>query len=79
LIEVIDHLLGTPDLEGPIALAQPNVLFEFADPALESMSAGQKALIRMGTANATAVKAKLRELRRELVSQKEHSATDPVP
>lgn len=71
LIEVIDHLLETPDLEGPIALARPNVLFEFADPALESKSAGQKALIRMGTANATAVKAKLRELRSELISQKE--------
>lgn len=68
LIEVIDHLLTTPDLQGPIALAQPNVLYEFADPALESRSAGQKALIRMGSENATAVKAKLRELRSELVA-----------
>ena len=69
LIEVIDHLLETPDLQGPIALAQPNVLYEFADPALESRSAGQKALIRMGSENATAVKDKLRELRSELVAK----------
>jgi hypothetical protein len=69
LIEVIDHLLATPELQGPIALAQPNVLYEFADPALESRSAGQKALIRMGPDNAKVVKDKLRELRAELVAQ----------
>ena len=70
LIEVIDHLLATPDVQGPIALAQPNVLYEFADPALESRSAGQKALIRMGTENATVVKDKLREPRTELLAEK---------
>ena len=70
LIEVIDELLATPDVRDPIALAQPNVLYEFADPKLESRSAGQKALIRMGSVNATAVKDKLRELRGELVAQK---------
>jgi hypothetical protein len=70
LIEVIDHLLETPDLQGPIALAQPNVLYEFADPALESRSAGQKALIRMGSENAQAVKDKLRELRSELIAKR---------
>ena len=70
LIEVIDHLLTTPDVQGPIALAQPGVLYQFADPALESRSAGQKALIRMGTENATVVKDKLRELRTELLAEK---------
>ena len=69
VIEVIDHLLETPDVQGPIALAQPNVLFVFADPELESRSAGQKALIRMGSDNATAVKVKLRELRSELIAK----------
>ena len=69
LIAVIDHLLASPDLEGPIALAQPNVLYQFADPKLESLSAGQKVLIRMGTENARVVKEKLRELRGELVTQ----------
>jgi hypothetical protein len=70
LIEVIDHLLDTPELQGPIALAQPGVQYEFADPALESRSAGQKALIRMGRDNAAAVKEKLRELRGVLLAQK---------
>ena len=69
LIEVIDHLLSTPDLQGPVALAQPNVLYEFADPALESRSAGQKVLLRMGSDNANVVKDQLRKLRSELIAQ----------
>ncbi len=68
LVTVIDHLLATPEVEGPIRLVQPKVLYEFADPALESRSAGQKLLLRMGAANAAAVKKKLRELRREVTA-----------
>jgi hypothetical protein len=69
VIQVIDHLLATPDLKGPISLAQPNMQFEYADPKIEALSAGQKAMIRMGGDNAAAVKAKLRDLRRELVAR----------
>ena len=70
VIEVIDDLLAAPEVQGPIALAQPNVLYEYADPKLESRSAGQKALMRMGSANARVVKDKLRELRSELATVK---------
>ena len=66
VFEVIDHLLTTPDGKGPIALAQPKVLYEFADPALEDLSAGQKMLLRMGPDNEARVKAKLREIRKAL-------------
>ena len=38
------------------------MFYQFADPTLEERSAGQKFLIRMGPANAAAVKDKLREL-----------------
>jgi hypothetical protein len=69
LIEVIDHLLATPDVAGPIRLTQPGVFYQYADPSLEERSAGQKTLIRMGPANAAAVKAKLRELRKEIAKQ----------
>jgi Protein of unknown function (DUF3014) len=69
VVEVIDHLLTTPDVRDPIALAQPNVLYEFADPKLESLTAGQKALIRMGSDNAKVVKEKLSELRAALIAQ----------
>jgi Protein of unknown function (DUF3014) len=66
LFEVIDHLLATPDTKGPIALVQPKVLYEYADPQLEELSAGQKAMLRMGPDNEARVKAKLRELRKAL-------------
>jgi hypothetical protein len=63
VIEVIDHLLAAPEAPATIALVRPNVLYEFADPALESQSAGRKLLLRMGPGNAARVKAKLKEIR----------------
>jgi hypothetical protein len=69
LVEVIDHLLATPDVTGPIKLTQPSVFYQYADPSLEERSAGQKAMIRLGPQNAALVKAKLRELRKEVVKQ----------
>ncbi len=63
LMEVIDHLLATPEVAPPILLTQHNVLYQFADPKLERLSAGQKILIRMGRDNAVKVKAILREIR----------------
>lgn len=66
LIEVIDNLLATPDVRGPIKLVRPNVVYRFANPELEGLSAGQKLLIRMGSRNAAKIKTKLREIRRLL-------------
>jgi DUF3014 family protein len=69
LVEVIDHLLATPEVTGPIKLTQPSVFYQFADPSLEERSAGQKLLIRLGPENAAIVKDKLRALRKEVVKQ----------
>jgi DUF3014 family protein len=69
VFEVIDHLLSTPDVTGPVALTQPKVLYEFADPQLQELSAGQKILVRMGPDNEARVKAKLREIRKLLQHQ----------
>jgi len=74
LVEVIDHLLQTPEPEkaitltltqvhGPIAVQRPWVRYEYADPDLQSRSAGQKILMRMGVPHTQTLKAKLRELR----------------
>ena len=68
LVEVIDDFLKAPDVKGPIELVQPRVFYEFKDRNLEARSAGQKLLIRMGSANAAVIKAKLREIREEVVS-----------
>jgi hypothetical protein len=68
LVAVIDNLLATPRLEGTVRLLQPNLMYQYSDPRLESLSAGQKILLRMGPENAAAVEAKLRELRTEVTS-----------
>ena len=79
LIQVIDDLLAAPDVQGPIKLMQPKVRYEYADPGLESLSAGQKIMLRMGADNAARVKAKLRELRGELTSlPKQQPAATPT-
>lgn len=75
LVEVIDQLLATPEPPGPPALRLPTIngpvrpqrpwlLYEFEDPALASLSAGQKILLRMGPVNERRMKARLGELRR---------------
>jgi hypothetical protein len=66
LVAVINHLLATPEPKGPVKLVQPKVLYQFADPELESLSAGQKALLRAGPDNSRRIKAKLRALRDEI-------------
>jgi hypothetical protein len=63
LVQVIDSLLATPQPAGPIELTRPNVMYVYADPALEARPAGQKLLLRMGPENAAVIKAKLKELR----------------
>jgi hypothetical protein len=68
LLEAIDDMLEAPVPNGPVKLVRPKVLYQFADPELEGLSAGQKVMVRMGAENAAKVKAKLRELRRELVA-----------
>lgn len=79
LVEVIDHLLAAPEAAGPIRLVPPEVkgpvplprpwaFYRFADPALESRSAGHKILIRLGPENAGRLKAKLREIRAQVTA-----------
>lgn len=68
LVEVIDHLLAAPEVEGDIELVRPHVMYKFADPRLEALSPGHKLLVRIGPDNARALKAKLRELRAAIVA-----------
>jgi Protein of unknown function (DUF3014) len=78
LLNVIDHLLAAPpapelievqltEVRGPIPSERPWVRYEFVDPALESASAGHKLMVRVGAVQQRRLKAKLRELRAELV------------
>ena len=75
LVRVIDQLLAAPVPEGPLKVHLPTiagteqpqrpwVLYEFDDPALQSLSAGQRLMVRMGPVNERRVKARLAEFRR---------------
>lgn len=66
LLEVIDHLLASPEAGGAAWLIKPEAYYEFVDPDLEALSAGQKLMIRMGSANAARVKGRLRDFRAAL-------------
>ncbi len=78
LVEVIDHLLAAPEPAGPVVvepaaaegsrrLARPWAHYVYADPALESLSAGQKLMVRVGLVQERRLKAQLRKLRAALV------------
>jgi hypothetical protein len=80
LVAVIDLLLATPEPPGALRLRLPEfgadlkperpwVLYEFEDPALQQLSAGQRILLRMGPDNLRRVKAKLREIRAEVATR----------
>jgi hypothetical protein len=79
VIEVIDLLLATPEpaeaprvqlteVKGPYQVERPWVRYQYADPALESLSAGQKILVRVGPVNERRLKHKLQELKDELLA-----------
>ncbi len=70
LIVVIDNLLATPDLAKPAALTKVNEHYAYVDPALESLTVGQKMLLRSGPADEAAIKATLRDIRSQLTGRK---------
>ncbi|KRD56173.1 hypothetical protein ASE52_01105 [Acidovorax sp. Root275] len=79
LVAVLDHLLLAPEPQGllrvkltPVNTDVPNlrpwVRYEFVDPTLESLSSGQKILVRMGPANEARAKALIRDLRKRVAT-----------
>lgn len=69
VVIAIDDLLAAPSPTGPIELVQPKVLYRFADPGLQNLSAGQKIMIRIGPTHATRLKQALRRLRSQLLGR----------
>ncbi|MFN3920449.1 MAG: DUF3014 domain-containing protein [Methylohalobius sp.] len=69
LLQAIEHLLQTPQPQGDIRLIKQAVTYRYADPKLESLSAAQKQLLRMGPVNAAIIKHKLGLFRSFLLSQ----------
>lgn len=63
LIVAIDDMLAAPDIRDPVAVTRVGARYHFVDPQLQSLSNGQKLMIRMGPANEQQFKAKLRMIR----------------
>ena len=79
LVEVIDHLLAAPEpkqppavklieVKGEVPSTRPWVRYEYADPALESLSAGQKIMVRVGTTHERRLKAWLVSFRQAIAT-----------
>lgn len=62
LERAIVELLEVPVVEGDVLLRADSVAYSFADPQLESLTAAQRQLLRMGPRNVRIVQAKLREV-----------------
>jgi hypothetical protein len=67
LVQVIDHLLAAPaPAQSPVVEPDGKGRWRYTDPALESLSVGQKALVRLGPEQEAAVKTQLAALRTAL-------------
>lgn len=75
LVEMIDVVLATPELETTPILTRQSVQYKFKDPQLEQLPELQKLMIRMGPENAAKVKTKLTALRRSLARDIKPAAT----
>ena len=62
LVEVLEKIMDTPTLTDPILLTQAGMFYKYEDEDLESKSAEQKLLLRMGPENVARIKPILREL-----------------
>jgi hypothetical protein len=63
LVEAIDDVLQAPQPAPPLRVESPAVAWRFVDPDLESLSAGQKILLRLGPVQGKAVRAWLKDFR----------------
>lgn len=82
LIAAIDDMLAAPNAQPPIALAATaNGRYVFTDPTWESLSVGQKLMIRIGPEHERTLKARLRSIRALLLGQAPafHAATQEQP
>ena len=66
LRRAIRSVLNTDDIEGPLQLIKPSVMYLYADSEIEGLSDIQKQMIRIGPDNREKVKAKLRQVLQQL-------------
>lgn len=69
LFAAIDDMLAAPDPAQPSVLKRSSTSWVYADSTLESLSAGQRLMLRIGPTNETRIKSRLRDIRAALVGQ----------
>lgn len=70
LMAAVNDMLAAPNAQPPVKLvATQNGHYAFADPTWESLSVGQKLMIRIGPEHERALKAKLRSIRALLLGK----------
>lgn len=81
LVEVVDHLMAAPEpaqapavklveVKGEVPSTRPWVRYEYADEKLESLSAGQKIMVRIGLTNERRLKGWLAGFRRAIATSR---------
>jgi hypothetical protein len=78
VVEVLDHLLATPEPVGLLEVRQVEANYVFVDPELEALSVGQKGLLRLSREDRAIVKNRIRELRNALAGETPEDASDPT-
>lgn len=87
LVQVMDHLLQTPQVSGPLAVQlvevqgqirpqQPWLRYEYVDPNLQMLSAGQRILLRLGAQHRQRISAYLQAVRGHIAAG---AAATPSP
>lgn len=68
LVETIDVILKTPEVQMPISIVRGELgdKYKYSDDRIEALPAAQKLMIRMGNENAQIIKSRLKELRLSL-------------
>lgn len=90
LVTVIDHLLAAPvqiaplevsriEVKGPYRAVRPWVTYEFTDPAVRTLSSGQKMLLRTGAVNHQRLRTKLMDIRAHLTQTGHLGSIDAAP
>lgn len=79
LIDIIDHLLATPEVAYPFEVVSHEGRLHFADESLQELSWGRKLIIRMGPEHSKTALASLKAFRQAATAVPNASMSEPDP
>jgi hypothetical protein len=66
LRRAVRNILNTDEIEGPLQLVKPSVMYLYADTNIENLQDVQKQMLRLGPENAEKLKTKMRQFMQQL-------------